>query len=61
MIREREDCSLDVGHLQELLGRRNADACNVVSLSHIPTSSGRVYDAEAVGAVIQRCAGASLP
>eukprot|EP00892_Ulva_mutabilis_P000846 jgi/Ulvmu1/10762/UM068_0052.1 len=53
VVREREDSSLDVGHLQELLAGRNGSACNVVSISHIPTSSGRVYDAEAVGAVVK--------
>lgn len=61
MVRELESGALDLQHLQELLRGRRRDACNVVSVSHIPTSSGRVYDAEALGAVLRLSPGTPPP
>lgn len=59
VIRELDNGALDLQHLQELLRSRRPDACNVVSVSHVPTSSGRVYDAQALGAALRGSPGAA--
>lgn len=48
---------IDLEYLKDLLRSRPSGSFTVVSISHIPTSSGRVYDAEAVGAVLKRYPG----
>jgi hypothetical protein len=44
-------------HLDTLLQSRDTDSFTLVSITHIPTSSGRVYDAEGVGAVVAKYPG----
>ena len=44
-------------YLNDLLRSRPSGSFTVVSIYHIPTSSGRVYDAEAVGALLKRYPG----
>ena len=53
VIRETADGDIDIGHLEQVLDEP-ASGFTLVSVSHIPTSSGRVYDAEAVGAAVAR-------
>ena len=48
---------IDMEYLNDLLRSRPSGSFTVVSISHIPTSSGRVYDAEAVGALLKRYPG----
>jgi cysteine desulfurase/selenocysteine lyase len=45
---------VDLGALAAALARPGAGRAALVSLTHAPTSSGRVYDAEGVGAVLAR-------
>ncbi|KAF6262168.1 aminotransferase class V [Scenedesmus sp. NREL 46B-D3] len=48
VIQETPDGDINIPHLQQLLAQQPRPA--LVSISHVPTSSGRVYDAAAVGA-----------
>lgn len=60
VLRETGSRDLDLDHLEELLSTNPVadDALTLVSITHIPTSSGRIYDAEGVGAVVTRHPGA---
>lgn len=59
IIEETPDGVLDLQHLQELLERASDETKGLilVSISHIPTSSGRVYDAVAVGRIVHQFPG----
>lgn len=61
VLRETESKDIDLQHLEELLSQRSASdtALTLVSITHVPTSSGRVYDAAGIGSVVQRHPGAS--
>lgn len=54
VLRETDSGDLDMQHLAELLEARDDQGFTLVSISHIPTSSGRVYDAAAVGEAVSR-------
>jgi hypothetical protein len=61
-LKETPDGDISISHLESLLedGRDKGpegSGVTVVSISHIPTSSGRVYDAGAVGATVAKYAG----
>ena len=58
VVQETEDGDIDLQHLDTLLQSRDTDSFTLVSITHIPTSSGRVYDAEGVGAVVAQYPGA---
>ena len=45
-----DEGDIDIGALEEMLQRAPA---RLVAITHIPTSSGRVYNAAAVGEVAQ--------
>ena len=57
VVQETEDGDIDLQHLDTLLQSRDTDSFTLVSITHIPTSSGRVYDAEGVGAVVAKYPG----
>lgn len=48
---------IDLEYMEDILRSRPSGSFTVVSISHIPTSSGRVYDAAAVGALVKRYPG----
>jgi aspartate aminotransferase-like enzyme len=60
VIDETPDGDVDLEHLERLLADKNSEyeGFTVVSITHVPTSSGRVYDAEGVGAVVAHHPGA---
>ncbi len=49
-IRNRENGDLDLDHCREMIIRHKP---RLVSMAHIPTSSGILHDAEAVGAICE--------
>jgi hypothetical protein len=62
VLRETEEADLDLDHLEEVLqagpgSRGDGAGFTLVSISHIPTSSGRVYDAEGVGRIVSHFPG----
>jgi hypothetical protein len=61
VIHETTDGDIDIQHLDELLHSREFQGFTLVSISHIPTSSGRVYDAAAVGRSVARHPGTHSP
>ena len=61
VVKETADGDIDTEHLQLLLNTSGGlPGLTVVSISHIPTSSGRVYDAAAVGRCVSAHPGAPL-
>jgi hypothetical protein len=62
VLRETAEGDLDLDHLHSILqsstgGQGDGAGLTVVSISHVPTSSGRVYDAEGVGSVVSQFPG----
>lgn len=55
VVRETEERDIDVEDLDQSLTQLG-DRAKLVAVTHVPTSSGRVYDASAVGRVC-RCHG----
>lgn len=58
VIEETPEGDLDIAHLESLLAALEPGVFALVSVSHIPTSSGRVYDAVAVGRAVAKHPGA---
>jgi aspartate aminotransferase-like enzyme len=61
VVMETPSGGLNLEYLNDVLRSRPPGSFTVVSISHIPTSSGRVYDAQAVGTLLKRYPGMILP
>ena len=54
IIPETQEGDVDLAALEALITRDGKRPPALISISHVPTSSGRVYDAAGVGAVARR-------